>query len=97
DAALQCVAVPFGTAQFGNPRGDVVGAEMSYAQVLPQPRDEACMEVRSLLTEVGQLAHLPQPAHLVRRLDVTRDRRVVGEAPQHGEVDRLWRRHERLG
>ena len=52
------------------------------------------MELGALLAEVGQAAHLPEARDRVRRTNGRGNRSIIGEATQHGEVDRFWRGHE---
>ena len=89
DAALQGVDIALRPVELGNASGDVIGPQVAFAQVLPQPGDEAGMRFRALLAKVGQLANLPQAANHPGSRDAASQRRVFGQPLEHREVDRF--------
>ena len=66
---------------------------IALPQVLPQPGDEARMRVGALLAEIGQLARPPRTGgHCPAVVTSSAISGSLGQALEHGEVDRLGRR-----
>ncbi len=53
DAALQRIDVPRHIVEFGDPRRDIVRTQIATAQILPQPRHEARVDIGTALAEIG--------------------------------------------
>ena len=88
DPPLQRIDVPGHIVEFADPRGDIIRPQIAFAKILPQPRDEARMDIGPALAEVGQRAGFPEPPHHSGAAHIG-GHGFLGQALERGEIDRL--------